>query len=75
MAIYADVQSNSSDGSLYAYGTGGGGGNPNGGTGLNFIYDGQPPVYVVNATHTKDGWYLRSMPDGTIYNNLRPPRL
>lgn len=79
MAIYADVQSHSSDGTLYAYGTGGGGnpnggGNPYGGTGPNFIYDGQPPVYVVNAPHTKDGWYLRSMPDATVYNNLRPPR-
>ena len=47
------------------------GGNPNGGTGPNFVYEEQPPVYWVNAPHTSNGGYYRTMPDASISNNLK----
>ena len=47
------------------------GGNPDGGTGPNFVYEEQPPVYWVNAPHTANGGYYRTMPDASISNNLK----
>ena len=44
--------------------------NLNGGTGLNFVYEGEPPTYWVNAPHTKNGGYPRTMPDASVSNNL-----
>lgn len=63
---------------------GGNGGNGGGvgGTGPSFIYDGQPPIYTVNGysyvnshgTRVVVNPYPRSMPDASVWNNLRPPR-
>lgn len=47
-----------------------GGGNPNGGTGPSFVYEDEPPTYWVNAPHTQNGGYWRTMPDATTSNNL-----
>ena len=47
-----------------------GGGNPNGGTGPSFVYENEPPQYWVNAPHTQNGGYWRTMPDASISNNL-----
>lgn len=47
-----------------------GGGNPNGGTGPSFVYENEPPQYWVNAPHTQNGGYMRTMPDASISNNL-----
>lgn len=46
------------------------GGNQNGGTGPNFVYADEPPTYWVDAPHTKNGGYYRTMPDASISNNL-----
>ena len=46
------------------------GGNPNGGTGPGFVYENEPPVYWVDAPHTQNGGYYRTMPDASISNNL-----
>lgn len=72
ISVYAELQSNSSDGTLYACGTGGG--NMNGGSGPNFIYSGEPPQYWVNAPHTQNGGYYRTKPDASVFNNLNAPK-
>ena len=38
--------------------------------GLDFVYENDPPVYWVNAPHTANGGYWRTMPDASLSNNL-----
>ena len=72
VVVYANIDSESSNGTIGISGMESGGGNPYGGTGPSFIYSGEPPQYWVNAPHTAQGGYWRTMPDATTLNNLRP---